>query len=144
MPSSSSTPQTQPGSKSQSNATPLRYDKTILVIGSLASYGSLPGSPEYTSMKWGTRGLFRSLRFELLKTGIRVHMLAPTFVETPMTREIVPQLKKAGARFACVESVASVVGRLVGEEGREWNGEFVSCALLMDLFWDVVSLRGFC
>ncbi|PVH68260.1 NAD(P)-binding protein [Cadophora sp. DSE1049] len=117
-----SNPLSSTPSQSGSGPGQLQYDKAIILIGSLASYGSLPGSPEYTSMKWGTRGLFRSLRIELLKTGVRVHMLAPTFVETPMTASIVPQLKKAGASFASVESVAEVVGRLVGERGV--NGEF--------------------
>ncbi|KAH7370125.1 hypothetical protein BKA65DRAFT_471358 [Rhexocercosporidium sp. MPI-PUGE-AT-0058] len=98
----------------------LPYDKSIILVGSLASYGPLPGSPEYTSVKWGVRGLFRSLRVEMLQTGVRVNMLAPTFIETPLTAAQLPMLKKAGVPFAKVEDVAGVVGRLV--VGRGVNG----------------------
>ncbi|KAG4438277.1 hypothetical protein IFR05_006259 [Cadophora sp. M221] len=111
----------------------LTYDKSIILIGSLASYGSLPGSPEYTAVKWGVRGLFRSLRVELLKTGVRVNMLAPTFIDTPMTASIVPMLRKAGASFAKVDDIAGVVGRLVIERGV--NGR--SLAIMAE---DVVDL----
>ncbi|KAH7395514.1 hypothetical protein BKA64DRAFT_754310 [Cadophora sp. MPI-SDFR-AT-0126] len=111
---------TQQDSPNPAPSSALQFDKSIILLGSLASYGSLPGSPEYTAMKWGTRGLFRSLRSELVRTGVRVHMLAPTFVETPMTAGIVPGLREKGVGFATVESVAGVVGRLVGERG--WNG----------------------
>ncbi|KAL5323637.1 hypothetical protein ACEPPN_008176 [Leptodophora sp. 'Broadleaf-Isolate-01'] len=109
------------------------YSKSIILIGSLASYGSLPGSPEYTAVKWGVRGLFRSLRVELLKTGVRVNMLAPTFIDTPMTASIVPMLKKAGASFARVEDIAGVVGKLVIERGVNGRALAIMAEEVVDL-----------
>lgn len=66
-------------------------------------------------------------------------MLAPTFVETPMTVGIVPELRRKGMRFASVESVAGVVGRLVGE--RDVNGRFVLVFSVYLFYLDCIGLR---
>lgn len=69
-------------------------------------------------------------------------MLAPTFVETPMTERIVPELRRKGMSFASVESVAGVVGRLVGEEGRGRgvNGELCLGGFFFLFRWDCIGL----
>ena len=80
-------------------------------------------------------------------------MLAPTFVETPMTERIVPELRRKGMSFASVESVAGVVGRLVCERGRGRgvNGElrfpfspWVLSAVSLRLYWSVCPLGLYC
>ena len=100
-----STPQTQ------SSARPTV--KSITLIGSLASYRSLPRAVEYSASKWGVRGMFRSIRQILPKAGVRVNMVAPGFVKTPLLAASVAMYEKLGVNFAkesdVVEAVVNVV-----------------------------------
>lgn len=59
-------------------------DRHLLLIGSSAGLSTLPGVPEYITSKHGVTGLFRSLRFLSYRQGIRVNMLCPYFVDTPI------------------------------------------------------------
>lgn len=59
-------------------------DRHLLIIGSGAGLYALPGVPEYVTSKHGVTGLFRSLRTLSYRQGIRVNMLCPYFVDTPI------------------------------------------------------------
>lgn len=59
-------------------------DRHLLMIGSSAGLSSLPGVPEYVTSKHGVTGLFRSLRTLSYRHGIRVNLLCPYFVDTPI------------------------------------------------------------
>lgn len=59
-------------------------DRHLLLVGSSAGLFALPGVPEYTTSKHGVTGLFRSLRTLSYRQGIRVNMLAPYWVDTPI------------------------------------------------------------
>jgi NAD(P)-dependent dehydrogenase (short-subunit alcohol dehydrogenase family) len=71
----------------------------IINIGSTASFrASGPGVAHYVSSKFGVRGLTKALAVELGPYGIRVLGLAPTFTETPGTRERRPDLDDSAYR----------------------------------------------
>lgn len=59
-------------------------DKHLLLVGSSAGLSFLPGVPEYVTSKHGVTGLFRSLRTLSYRQGIRVNLLCPYFVDTPI------------------------------------------------------------
>jgi NAD(P)-dependent dehydrogenase (short-subunit alcohol dehydrogenase family) len=60
----------------------------IVNIASTASFRAFgSGNAHYVSSKFGVRGLTKALAVELGQYGIRVLGVAPTFIETPGTRE---------------------------------------------------------
>jgi NAD(P)-dependent dehydrogenase (short-subunit alcohol dehydrogenase family) len=59
-------------------------DRHLLLIGSIASLGPLPGQVQYNVAKHGVLGLFRSLRGTTFRNGVRINMLCPYFIDTPI------------------------------------------------------------
>lgn len=93
-------------------------DRTILLIGSLASVAPLPGQAQYTMSKHAVAGLYRALRATAFPHGIRVNMLAPYYVaETNMLNAFKEALFLAGsAGTASVSDVVDAATRLVADE----------------------------
>lgn len=56
----------------------------IVTIGSVADRTALPGNAAYAASKFGTRGLHEVLRAELRGTGVRVSLVSPSAVDTPI------------------------------------------------------------
>jgi NAD(P)-dependent dehydrogenase (short-subunit alcohol dehydrogenase family) len=86
----------------------------IINIGSTASFrASGSGNAHYVSSKFGVRGLTQSLAVELGPHGIRVLGVAPTFTETPGTRERRSDLDDAAYReFIRRAGAAKPLGRV--------------------------------
>ncbi|KAL8372279.1 hypothetical protein RB595_001864 [Gaeumannomyces hyphopodioides] len=112
-------------------------DRHLLLIGSIGGVMPLVGAPEYTASKHGVTALFRTLRTPCFWRGIRVNMLLPCFVDTPMVsnevmfvlagsgKAAVADVVEAGTRFVADKMVAGravVVGPRLkvddGEDGR--------------------------
>ncbi|CCG83464.1 putative Short chain dehydrogenase/reductase family oxidoreductase [Taphrina deformans PYCC 5710] len=83
-------------------------DRVLLLTGSMASVGEIPGAPEYTASKHGMLGLMRSLRRTAPSDDIRVNSIHPWFVETGIIDEGV-KLLLAGTRYANIEDVVRAV-----------------------------------
>ena len=90
--------------------------KSIVLIASLAGYCGAEGSVEYTTTKYGLRGLLRGLRKQLAGLRVRLNAVAPFYVETPMTEEVVPMLKEVGIPLTRAEDVTGAVVRLATDE----------------------------
>lgn len=90
--------------------------KTIVLIASLAGYCGAEGSVEYTTAKFGVRGLLRGMRKQLAELGVRLNAVSPFYVETLMTKDAVPVLNKVGIPIATVEHVTEAVARLATDE----------------------------
>lgn len=93
-----------------------KLTKSIVLIASLAGYCGAEGSVEYTTTKFGVRGLLRGLRKQLAGLGVRLNAVSPFYVETPMTEHAVPVLKQLGIPIATVEQVTEAVARLATDE----------------------------
>jgi NAD(P)-dependent dehydrogenase (short-subunit alcohol dehydrogenase family) len=114
-------------------------DRHILLIGSVASLLGLPGQPLYSASKHGLLGLFRSLRATTTITtttttttattagtgqqreqheeqGIRINMLCPYFIQTPMITRT-GRLLLAGGTMGRIEDCVDAATRLVADEG---------------------------
>jgi len=57
---------------------------TIILVGSMVTGRTLPGSAAYTASKYGLLGLARVLTEELRGTGVRVGVLSSGAVDTPL------------------------------------------------------------
>jgi 5'-hydroxyaverantin dehydrogenase len=92
-------------------------DKSIILLASLAGYTGMTNYTDYTASKWGVRGLFRSLLDERTCTfcPVRVNLVAPYFVATPLTAGYIPHLEKLGVKLADISDVQAAALRLMGD-----------------------------
>lgn len=63
----------------------LRGRGQIAVNASIAGYGGLPGAAAYSASKAATIHLCEALRFDCVTAGIRLQVVNPGFVRTPLT-----------------------------------------------------------
>ena len=106
-------PRNPSSDKANSSISPTQQsrDRHLLLVGSVASLGPIPGQAQYCVSKHGVLGLFRSLRATAFAHGIRVNMLCPYFIDTP----IIPaagRLLLAGAAMGKPEDVVDAGTRL--------------------------------
>jgi short-subunit dehydrogenase len=73
----------------------------VAIMSSLAGFHGYPGAPAYVASKNAVRAWGESIRGELYGEGIRVSVICPGFVETPMTEGATfPQPFKIGSERA--------------------------------------------
>jgi NADP-dependent 3-hydroxy acid dehydrogenase YdfG len=61
-------------------------DGHIVLLASVSGRVSYVGEPIYAASKWGVVGLGHALRKETVGTGVRVTLIEPGMVDTPLTR----------------------------------------------------------
>jgi NAD(P)-dependent dehydrogenase (short-subunit alcohol dehydrogenase family) len=107
-------PRNPNSAKAGSSQTQQSRDRHLLLLGSVASLSPLPGQALYCTSKHGVLGLFRSLRSTAFVHGIRVNMLCPYFIDTP----IIPTAGRAllaGSAMGKPEDVVDAGTRLVAD-----------------------------
>lgn len=67
-----------------------RGNGSIVLIGSINSFGGQPGRMHYTASKHAVVGMVKNLAIEWGHRGVRVNGIAPGPVETPLIRRNVP------------------------------------------------------
>ncbi len=102
----------------------------IVWVSSQSGLVAIPGQPVYCSAKGAVVQLVRTLGVEWAKSGITVNSVAPTFVETNLTRKrlqnpeyrsfVLGKIPKG--ELATVEEVAAAVVFLASEEASMING----------------------
>lgn len=111
----------------------------IINMTSQMGHVGAPNRTVYSMVKHGLEGLTKSLALELAPRKIRVNAIAPTFVETPMTK---PMFEDAEFRsyvdariplgeLAQAEDVANAVAYLASNEARMITGH----SLVVDGGW---------
>jgi NADP-dependent 3-hydroxy acid dehydrogenase YdfG len=65
----------------------------LVLLASVAGRGTHAGEPVYLASKWAVIGLAHSLRHELRSSGVRVTVIEPGLVDTPMARSA-PQIEQ--------------------------------------------------
>ena len=89
-------------------------DRHLLLLGSVASLCPVAIQPQYCASKHAVLGLFRSLRATSALQGVRINLLCPYFIDTP----IVPagaRLMLAGGAMGRVEDVVDAATRFVSD-----------------------------
>lgn len=114
-------------------------DRHLLLIGSCASIMAIPGQVLYNISKHGVLGMFRSLRATTFMSGVRINLLMPYFIDTPIlpapARALLAggatgkpeDVVDAGTRLMADASISGhglVIGPRVRADVRE-DGEFV-------------------
>ena len=112
---------------------------SIINISSQMGHVGSPNRTLYCATKHAVEGLTKALAVELGPTGIRVNTVAPTFVETPLTKPMFadPEFKQfvmsriPMQELASVEDVAAAVVYLASDLSRRVTGT----SLLVDGGW---------
>ncbi|MDO8187764.1 SDR family NAD(P)-dependent oxidoreductase [Conexibacter sp. JD483] len=105
---------------------------SIVTVSSQMGSVGYPGRAPYCASKHAVEGLTKALAVEWAPDGVRVNAVAPTFVETPMTRawledpqfrEEVLERRLPTRRFATVEEVAHAVRYLACDAAGSTTGD---------------------
>lgn len=83
----------------------------VVIMASLAGLLPIPAMVPYSSVKSAVVTLARALRVEARRYGVRVTVVCPAFVATPLLTNINPGLPKTGANEAGVRLVSQIQGR---------------------------------
>jgi NAD(P)-dependent dehydrogenase (short-subunit alcohol dehydrogenase family) len=106
---------------------------TVVMIGSINSVVGNPGASAYCASKGGVLMLGRTLALDWAQYGIRVNIVGPGVVDTPMSaRSLADPQRRAKmmdktplGRPAPPEEIATVISFLTSEESSYMTGAFV-------------------
>ena len=84
----------------------------IVNIGSIASFGGIPGRNAYSAAKAGILGMTRALASEWARQGIRVNAVAPGYVKTALVASLIER----GAIDARAIARRAPLGRMASPE----------------------------
>lgn len=89
-------------------------DRHLLLLGSVASLCPIAIQPQYCAAKHAVLGLFRSLRATSSMHGIRINLLCPYFIETPILTAAA-RVALAGGATGRAEDVVDAATRFVAD-----------------------------
>jgi NAD(P)-dependent dehydrogenase (short-subunit alcohol dehydrogenase family) len=100
----------------------MREGDAIVVTASLAGLTGVEGDPIYALTKHAVVGLVRSVAPQLAERGIRINMVNPGFVETPLLEQELPTFEEAGFPLLRADEVADAVLRAARDDevGQAW------------------------
>ena len=100
----------------------------IISISSIVGVTGNPGQANYAASKAGMIGFSKSLAQEVASRGLTVNVVAPGFIETPMTDELSEGQKTAllgrvpAARLGQAHEIAAAVAYLASDEAAYVTG----------------------
>jgi len=103
----------------------------MIFVSSVVGLSGSAGQANYAATKSGLVGFARSLAREFGSRGITANVVAPGFIETEMTAELPPDLRKTylagipAGRFASPDEVAAVVRFIASPEAAYITGAVI-------------------
>jgi NAD(P)-dependent dehydrogenase (short-subunit alcohol dehydrogenase family) len=112
---------------------------SIINISSQLGHVGAPDRSLYVASKFAIEGLTKALAVELGQAGIRVNSIAPTFIDTPLTRsyaltDAALDLVKSKIKLGRIGTVEDVMGAVV-YLASEASGLVTGTSLLVDGGW---------
>ncbi len=101
----------------------------ILGITSVVALTGNPGQSNYTASKGGMIAMYKSLAIEVAQRNINVNLIAPGFIESPMTNELNDDQKKTimdkipMKRFGLPEDIANMALFLTSDHSAYITGQ---------------------
>jgi len=104
---------------------------SIVNIGSIASFGGIPGRNAYSAAKAGVLGITRAMASEWARKGIRINAVAPGYVKTALVAKLAQQgalnesainLRTPMGRMAEPSEVGQVIAFLVSSSASYVTG----------------------
>ncbi|KAI0027712.1 hypothetical protein K488DRAFT_60633 [Vararia minispora EC-137] len=96
--------------------------KALILIGSMASWQSMPFLTQYVASKHAMLGMMRSIYDTVGKDGIRVGVITPFFAETKILAPLSARVVLAGFPLARVPVIAGAIFRAATDPNEEKNG----------------------
>jgi len=100
-----------------------KRDRVLILTSSVAGYVDQPGSPQYAAAKYGVRAIMRSLRRTSLRDNVRINVIAPWYMATPMHA---PATKKhfidVGCEDVSLEDAVVGLGRIIVDNSINGRG----------------------
>ncbi|KIW47732.1 uncharacterized protein PV06_00397 [Exophiala oligosperma] len=84
------------------------FSKSLILVSSLAGYSDMPGNTDYNAAKFGVRGIFRGLRHTTSSMNVRVNLVAPFWIDTPLVHTKLVEMASLGITPGSGFSFASV------------------------------------
>jgi NAD(P)-dependent dehydrogenase (short-subunit alcohol dehydrogenase family) len=103
----------------------------VVLIGSINGSRGKMGQSAYASSKAALHGLAKSTARELGRAGVTVNVVEPGWVDTPMTLAVPLEFREAAVAETVTgnlckpDDIASAVGFLCGETGRQITGQIL-------------------
>jgi len=105
---------------------------SIINMSSVAGLHGIPIASHYGAAKGGILGFTRSVAQEMGSRNIRVNAICPGWIDTPMTENFSPMLKKSLTarvplmRWGTPEEVAATALFLASDDGSYFTGQWLS------------------
>jgi NAD(P)-dependent dehydrogenase (short-subunit alcohol dehydrogenase family) len=107
---------------------------TIVNVGSVLGLKPAGGAPDYSTAKAAIIALTKAVAEEVAHLGIRVNVICPGYVDTPLLSELTEEVRQGilmrigSGRMASADELAQVVRFLVGDEASYCTGEVWSAS----------------
>jgi len=112
-------------------------DRHLLLLGSVASLAPIPSQVQYAISKHGVLGMFRALRATSFTNGVRVNMLCPYFIDTPLI-PISGRLILAGGATGKPEDVVDAGTRFMADSRIIGRALAIGPKIKVDDDWQLV------
>jgi NAD(P)-dependent dehydrogenase (short-subunit alcohol dehydrogenase family) len=91
--------------------------RSLVIVGSMSSYISMPVGTDYAAAKFGVRGLWSAARetMHTHKLDARINMVSPQFIATNLNKHMQKYYERSGHKFGSVDFAARAVVRMVGD-----------------------------